>query len=672
MVAINTKQERENKDNMEKRIGVYVCHCGSNIAGYLDVEKVAEFAGTLDSVVIARHYSFMCSDPGQDLIKQDIKELNLNRVLVCSCSPTMHLRTFRETCQDAGLNPFHCDMATIRELCSWVHSHDPQLATEKAMALVAEGVRRVSYSNPLEIKFAPVNPNTLVVGAGIAGIQAALEIAGSEHKVYLLEREPSIGGHMAQLDKTFPYLESAAEMLNPRMAEVASSEYIELMPYSEVVEVSGYIGNFHVKVKKKARFVDETKCNGCGECWEKCPVEVDSEFDLGIRKRKAIYTPFTEAVPNIPVIDRENCTHFQNGGCSTCEEVCPTKAIDFNQEDEIVEMEAGAIVVSTGYDVFDPTPIYQYGYKRFDNVITSLEFERMVNNNDGNIVLKDGSTPKSVAIVHCVGSRDKNYHEYCSRVCCMYSLKYSQLIKENTGADVYQMYIDMRCFGKGQEEFYQQASEAGVNFIRGKVGQITDITQEDEEKWKLIVVCEDSLLGTMIRVPVDLVILSVAMEPRADTDEVARVFLLGRTADGFFLERHPKLDPVGTMIDGVYAVGCCQAPKDIPDTVSQAIGAGARALALISKGKVEMEAATAYVDEEICSGCGYCEAICAYSAVEVDPKTRIAKVNEAICKGCGACAVNCPSKAMQIKNFGPKQILDMIDTATKEYAGLAS
>ena len=657
---------------MEKRIGVYVCHCGSNIAGYLDCEKVAEFAQKLDSVVIARHYSFMCSDPGQDLIKNDIKELGLTHVLVCSCSPTMHLRTFREACQDAGLNPFRCEMATIRELCSWVHSHDPQLATEKAMRLVAEGVRRVSHRDSLDIKFAPVNPNTLIVGAGIAGIQAALEIAGSEHKVYLVEKEPSIGGRMAQLDRTFPYLESASDMLIPRMEAVASSEFIELIPYSEVIDVSGYIGNYKVKIKKKARYVDETKCNGCGDCWAKCPVEVDSEFDLGTKKRRAIYTPFPQAVPNIPVIDREHCTHFLSGECQACQEVCPTKAIDFEQEDEIVEIEVGAIVISTGYDVFDPSPIYQYGYKRFDNVITSLEFERMVSNSDGNIVLKDGSTPQSVAIVHCVGSRDRNYHEYCSRVCCMYSLKYAHLIKEKTGAEVYQMYIDMRCFGKNQEEFYKQASESGVNFIRGKVGQITDITQEDEEKGKLIVVCEDSLLGTMIRVPIDLVILSVAMEPRADTEDMSRVFLLSRTADGFYLERHPKLDPVGTMLDGVYTVGCCQGPKDITDTVAQATGAAARALELIAKGKVEMEAATAQVDEEICSGCGYCEAVCAYSAVEVDPRTKLAKVNEAICKGCGACAVNCPSKAMQLKNFGPKQILDMIDTATKEYAGLAS
>jgi len=659
---------------MKRRIGVFVCHCGSNIAGYLDVEKLTEFAQTLDSVVVARHYSFMCSDPGQDLIKQDIKDFNLDGVLVCSCSPTMHLRTFREACQDAGLNPFLCEMASIRELSAWVHSHDPEAATKKAMRLVADGVRRVSFRDPLQIDYAPVNSVTLVVGGGIAGIQTALEIARSEHKVYLIEKESSIGGHMAQLGVTFPNLESAVDILAERMAMVEASEFIELLTYSEVADVSGYIGNFKVMINKKPRSVDIEKCNGCDECREKCPVEVDSEFDLGMTKRKAIYRSFPQAVPAVPVIDRENCTHFLTGECNVCQEVCPKKAVDYEEEEEIIELECGNIIVATGYDVFNPSAMIQYGYTKYDNMITSLEFERLTSPTGptgGNITLKDGSTPQSVAIVHCVGSRDENYHDYCSRICCTYSLKYAQLIKEKTGAEVYQMYIDMRCFGKGQEEFYKKASESGVSFIRGKVARVTDVTLPEEEPGKLIVVGEDTLLGSMIRVPVDMVILSVAMEPRADIDEVARIFLLTRSADGFFLERHPKLDPVGTMLDGIYSVGCCQGPKDIVDTVAQATGAAARALALIAKGSVEMEAATAYVDEEVCSGCGYCEAICAYSAVEVNPRTKIAVVNEAVCKGCGACTVNCPSKAMQLKNFGPKQLLDVIDEATKEYAEIA-
>lgn len=659
---------------MEKRVGVYVCHCGTNIAGYLDVEKLRAYAESLDYVVIARDYTFMCSDPGQDLIKDDIKELGLNRILVCSCSPNLHMRTFRDACSAAGLNPHLCEMATIREHCSWVHSHDEDAATEKAMALVAAGVSRVLYQTALEQKFAPVKADTLVVGGGVAGIQTALEIARSEHRVFVVEREPSIGGRMVQLGKTFPYLEPAVGILAPRMEELAANEYVELLTYSEVSELSGYIGNFTATVNRKARSVDAAKCDSCGDCWEKCPVEVPDEFNRGLSQRKAIYRMFPEAIPSTPVIDRANCSHFNGGDCTICQDVCPRKAIDYEQADEELEIEAAAVIVATGYDTFDPTPIAQYGYGRFDNVYTSAEVERLLAENGptgGEVVLRDGSTPRSVAIIHCVGSRDTNYHEYCSRLCCMYSLKYARLLKEKLGANVYQMYIDMRCFGKGHEEFYKKASNEGVNFIRGKVGQVTDITQDDEEKGKLIVICEDTLLGSMIRVPVDMVILSVAIEARADTDELARKFLLGRSADGFFMERHPKMDPVGTMLDGVFAVGCCQGPKDIVDTVSQATGAAARAIEMISKGRVAMEAATALVDEEVCSGCGYCEAICAYSAVQVDPVTKLAVVNEAICKGCGACAVNCPSKAMQLKNFSPQQLFDVIETATKEYAGLA-
>ena len=439
-----------------------------------------------------------------------------------------------------------------------------------------------------------VSPEVLVVGAGIAGIQAALDIADSEHKVYLVEREPSIGGHMIQLDKTFPTLDCSSCITTPKMSQVGSHKYIELMTYSEVVEVSGQVGHFKVRIKKKARYVDETKCTGCGTCQEKCPWRAGNEFDIRLSKRKAIYTPFPQAVPNIPVIDRERCAYFQTGKCRVCVKFCPTGAIDFEQTDQVIEVEVGSIIVATGFDIFDPSLITQYGYGRFDNVITGFEFERLVSSTGptgGNIVLKDGSTPQSAAIIHCVGSRDENYHEYCSRVCCMYSLKHAHQIKEKTGAEVYQMYIDMRCFGKGYEEFYKRVSDEGTNFVRGKTAKVTDIALSDEEKGKLIVIGEDTLLGSIIRVPVDMVILSVAMEPRADADEVARLFSLERGADGFFLEKHHKIDPFGTLVEGIYVAGCCQGPKDIPDTVSHAIGATAKALALIAKSEVEAEVA---------------------------------------------------------------------------------
>jgi len=605
----------------------------------------------------------MCSDPGQELIKKDIRELGLNRVVVASCSPTMHETTFRRACHEVGVNQYLFEMANIREHCSWV-TEDKQEATEKAKALVSAAVRRVYYHQPLQSREVTVNADTLVVGGGIAGIQAALKIADSEHKVYLVEKEPSIGGHMAQLDKTFPTLDCSACILTPKMTMVGSHPYIELMTYSEVEEVSGYIGNFKVKIKKRARYVDEDKCTGCGLCQTKCPSKVDSEFDAGIGKRKAIYTPFPQAVPNIPVIDKEHCIYFLKGKCRLCEKICEAKAIDFEQEDQIIEVEVGAIILATGFNVFDPTPIYQYGYKRFDNVITSLEFERMVNSagpTDGEIVLKDGSHPESIGIIHCVGSRDEKYHEYCSRVCCMYSMKLAHLIKEHTAAEVYEFYIDIRSFGKGYEEFYNRVLNEGAIFIRGRPAEITNIAEKPEEEGNLIIQFEDTLIGRQRRLPVDMIILSVALEPQPDAEAVARLFNISRSADGFFLERHPKLDPVATMTDGIFVAGCCQSPKDIPDTVAQASAAAAEALAMISKGRVEIEAATAVINESICSGCQTCKLVCPFGAISFEEEKEVCRVNEALCKGCGACVSGCPSDAITLNHFTNEQIVAQME-----------
>ncbi|MFC1937539.1 FAD-dependent oxidoreductase [Chloroflexota bacterium] len=646
------------------RIGVYICHCGSNIAGKVDVKEVALFAQGLPSVVIAKDYIYMCSDPGQNLIKKDIEEYGLNRVVVASCSPMLHEHTFRQAAEDAGLNPYLFEMANIREHCSWV-TEDAKSATEKAKALVSAAVRRVFYHQPLEVREVPVTPGVLVVGGGIAGIQAALEIAKAGHKVYLVEREPSIGGHMAQFDKTFPTLDCASCIFTPLLSAVGQHPNIELMTYSDVEEVSGYIGNFKAKIRKRARYVDEDKCTSCLVCVEKCPWKAVSEFDEGLTQRKAIYTPFAQAIPNIPVIDTEHCIYFLKGTCRACEKFCDAGAIDFEQKDKEVEVEVGAIIVATGYDVFDPSVMSHYGYGRYDNVVTALQFERMCNASGptaGGILLKNGSAPKNVAIIHCVGSRDKNYHEYCSRVCCMYSLKYSHLIKEKIeDAEVYQFYIDMRCFGKGYEEFYERLSNEGVNFIRGKVAQVTDRAVTEEEQEKLVVIAEDSLMGAVIRVPVDMVILSTALQARSDTETVARLFNISRSADGFFLERHPKLDPVATTTDGTFVVGCAQGPKDIPDTVAQASAAAARALAMISKGSVEIEAATAIIDEELCSACRICNLLCPYNAISFDEEKKVSRINEALCKGCGVCVAACPSAAITGRHFTKEQIMAQIE-----------
>ena len=449
------------------------------------------------------------------------------------------------------------------------------------------------------------------------------------------------------------------------MASVRSHEDIEMMTYSEVVEVSGYVGNFKVKIKKRPRYVDEIKCTGCGVCRDKCPAKTSNEFDAGMGIRKAIYTPFPQAVPNIPVIDREHCTFFLKGKCRACEKFCEAKAIDFEQKEKIVEVDVGSIILTTGFDSFDPSTIAQFGYGRFDNVYTGVQFERMSNASgptNGKLMLKDGSTPKSVAILHCVGSRDKNYHEYCSRVCCMYSLKFSHIIREKIhDAEIYQLYIDLRCFGKGYEEFYNRLQEEGVNFIRGRAGEVTNVAEKPEEKGKLIVLCEDTLVGRQRRIPVDMVVLSTGLEPRADAGATAKLFSISRSADGFFLEKHPKLDPVATNTDGVFIAGCCQGPKDIPDTVAQAAAAAARVLSVISKGKVEMEATTSVVDDKLCSGCKTCIDLCPYKAIIFDDVKKLANINEALCKGCGTCAAACPAGAIVSKHFTTEQILAQIE-----------
>jgi heterodisulfide reductase subunit A len=662
----------------EPRIGVYICHCGSNIAGTVDVEDVAKFAAGLEGVKVSRAYRFMCSDPGQEMIKKDIRELGLNRIVVAACSPTMHEPTYRRVLQDAGLNPYFFEMANIREHCSWV-TEDKDKATEKAKALVAAAVKRVAYNQPLETRQSPVNPATLIVGGGIAGIQAALKIADSGNKVYLVEKNGSIGGHMAQLDKTFPTLDCSACILTPKMTLAGSHKNIQLLTYSEIAEVAGYVGNFKVKIRKKARYVDLSKCTGCGNCSTLCPTLVPDEFEQGMAKRKAIYKPFAQAVPNKVLIDAEHCLHIKGMAtgkdvCRLCQKGnpkknivgCETGAIDFSQKDEIIEVEVGAILITTGYDLFDPSIVKQYGYGRLDNVLNSLEFERLVNSagpTGGHIKLKDGKEPESIAIIHCVGSRDEKYHEYCSRVCCMYSMKFAHLIREHTKAEVYEFYIDIRSFGKGYEEFYNRVLEEGTVFLRGKPAEVTNVTETPAEKGKLVVQFEDTLVGRQRRIPVDMVVLSCGVEPSRDAAQIARLFNISRSADGFYLEKHPKLDPVATMTDGIFIAGCCQGPKDIPDTVAQASAAAAEALSMIARGTVEIEAATAVINEKLCTGCQLCKNICPYSAISYDDKKRVCKVNEALCKGCGACSGGCPSDAISLNHYTNEQILAQMDGA---------
>ncbi|MBU8909925.1 MAG: FAD-dependent oxidoreductase [Desulfobacterales bacterium] len=1122
------------------KIGFYVCHCGLNIASKVDVEAVRDYVATLEGIEVSRDYKFMCSDPGQSMIEKDIRELKLNRVVVASCSPRLHGKTFMETCRRAGLNPYYFQMSSVREQVSWV-TEDRDLATQKAKHLVTAAIQRVKFHTHLETKTSEVNPDVVIIGGGIAGMQASIDIGSSGHKAYLIEKDSTIGGHMLQFDKTFPTLDCAACIGTPKMVEVAQESNIELLSFSEVTNVSGFIGNFTLDVRQKSRYINEDLCTGCGECAQVCPVSIPNPWDMGMASRKAIGRAFPQAIPitfniekkdtapcrltcpaginvqgyvqligqkkydqaaqlvmekapfpgvlgrvcphpceaecrrklvdkpiaikelkrfaadranleikDIPeIIDRKekiavigagpagltaayflrlkgyqvtvfeklsvpggmlktgipdfrlpadvldgeinyilahgisimtntafgsditlesltkegfdavflssgahesltlglegedstkgvidaisflrdinlgqktecgkkviivgggnvaidaarcakritdcevsiiyrrtrqempayeeeiigaleenvevltltapmkiisengrvtgieciknelgemdesgrrrpvnisgsefmiecdtlipaigqktdmswadsmpsleitkynrikahsttlqtsldnvfaggdmvtgpatvieaiaqgrkaaigidnfinrietdqenNDTGHENEinqgvngenyadiplntlveervlvqhvdpekrvhsfeeveatlteeqavkeaqrclNCATCCEcmecinVCEAKAIDHFMKEETVQINAGSIILATGYDTLEPSPLKQFGYGRFANVFSALEFERLSNATGptgGKILMRDTNNkfteqPKSVAIVHCIGSRDVNYHEYCSRVCCMYALKYTHLIKEKVGHDtkVYDFYIDMRCFGEGYEEFYQRCQEEGTIFVRGKVAQITDKAQDTSEQGKLIAIAEDTLLGELVRVPVDMVILCTAVQAREDAGDVGRVFGVNQGADGFFLEEHPKLGPLNTATEGVFLCGCCQKPMDIPDTVSQASGAAVKALALATKGRVDIAPTISWIDPDICIGCKTCISLCPYTAIEFDERRQVSVVNEAICKGCGSCSGVCPSGAAQSRHFTKKQI----------------
>lgn len=643
-----------------KRIGVFICHCGINIASTVDIEEVKSALKNYPGVVHIEDYKYMCSDPGQDLVRTRIKEKNLDGVVIAACSPTLHENTFRNAVAVVGMNPYNCEIANIREQCSWVHP-DKKIATPKAIRIIKAIIEKTRLDEALEPITVPVTRKALVIGAGIAGMQAAINIANSGYEVILVEREPSIGGHMAQLSETFPTLDCSQCILTPKMVEVSQNKNITLMTYSEVVDVSGFVGNFKVKIKQKAAFVDWDKCNGCGICIEKCPTKVDSEFDQKLGKRKAIYKPFPQAVPNKVVIDKVNCLYFRTGKCQICKRLCPLDAIDYEQKDKIIEEEVGAIVVATGYKLYEITNIEEYGKGALPDVIDGLTFERLLSASGptGGEIRRpsDGKVPKEVVFIQCVGSRDpENHFPYCSRICCMYTVKHAMLYKHRVpDGQPYIFYMDIRAGGKAYEEFVQRAVEEDeVIYLRGRVSKIYS------EDGKVVVCGTDTLASKNIEIRADLVVLAMAIRPAEGIEQLAKLLKIQIDSNGFLSEAHPKLRPVESLSTGIYLAGCAQAPRDIPDTVAQASGAASMVGSLFATEKLYHEPIIAGVDEDICSGCGVCISVCPYDARELDPEKKVAKVNEVLCEGCGACSAACPSGAAQQKNFTDNQLNRMV------------
>ena len=651
-------EENKQEATEEPKIGVYTCHCGINIGGVVDIEAVKEYAATLPNVVISEEYKYFCSDPGQDMIQQDVKAGKVNRVVVAACSPRLHEPTFRRCIREAGLNQFLFEFANIREHDSWVHMDEPEPATEKAKDLVRMAVAKARLLEPLEAEKVAVDNKALVIGGGVAGIQSALDLADMGFKTYLVEKQPTIGGRMAQLDKTFPTLDCSMCILAPKTVDAGKHENIELISFAEVKEVHGYIGNFQVVIEKKPRYVIEDICTGCGSCSEVCPIEMPNYFDEGMGMVKATYIPFPQAVPLVATIDKDYCID-----CKLCDQACGNGAIDHDQKAERIEIDVGTIIVATGYDPYDPTEKKEWSYADAENVITGLELERLINASGPTMgkVLKpsDGEKPKSVAFIQCVGSRDAQIDKpYCSRVCCMYAMKNAQLIKDKMpDTDVAIYYMDIRAFGKGFEEFYQRSQEKyGIKFIRGRPANV--LVNPDDT---LSIRAEDSLLGKVTEYNYDMVVLSVGLQPPEGAEELRQTIGLSKSADGFLMEAHPKLRPVDTLTDGVYLAGVSQGPKDIPDAVAQASGAAARAAIPMVKGEVEIEPIVAVVNSDVCGGCEVCLELCPFGAIE--RKDEKAAINIALCKGCGTCVGACPSGAMDQQHFRTGQIFAQIEAA---------
>lgn len=667
-----------------ERIGVFVCHCGTNIAGTVDVAKVAEELGKVNGVVYSTHYTYMCSSAGQKMIEDKIHELNLTGVVLCSCSPRMHEKTFRSCAERAGLNAYKVEVANIREQCSWVMKEMGD-ATEKAIALGKAAVAKTILDTPLIEGETPMTKRALVIGGGIAGITAALDIADAGFPVDIVEKDYTVGGKMAKLDKTFPTLDCASCIVTPKMTEVSQNPNIRILSYSEVAGVKGYIGNFEVDIKRHPRYVDEAKCTGCGACIEKCPnKKVPNAFNLNLNNRKAIDIPFAQAVPKVAAISADYCLHIKgmkNGKdnvCGFCEKACAAGAINFHQEETMLTEKYGAIIVATGYNPISLEKFDEYAYSQSPDVVSSLEFERLCNASgptNGHLLRpSDGKEPKNIVFVQCVGSRcsadSTKGHEYCSKICCMYTAKHAILTRDHyPDTNITVFYIDVRTPGKNFDEFYRRAVEQyGVHYIKGQVGKVTPLSDGT-----LDVQGSDLILNRQVHIKADMVVLAASIEADKSARPLATMLTTSMDNNDFFLEAHAKLRPVESPTAGIFLAGCCQGPKDIPETVAQSSGAAAKAICLLVKDKLKNNPCTANPNENACNGCGQCANVCPYGAISYIEKDfrgpnrttitrRVSQVNKAMCHGCGACTVACPSGAMDLLGFSNKQILAEVDS----------
>jgi heterodisulfide reductase subunit A len=646
-----------------KKLGVFICHCGVNIAGTVDVKKVAEEIRRLEDVVHSVDYIYMCSEPGQQLIREAIAEKNLEGVVVACCSPNMHENTFRKAVKSQGMNPYLCEIANIREQCSWVHQKEKKQATQKALEIIMATLEKVRRNEELEPISVPINRKVLVIGGGIAGISACLDLANGGYEVILVEKEQALGGHMVQLSKTFPDLDPAFTKIISLIKEIEIHPKIHLYCYSELEDIKGYIGNFELVIRKKSTYVDWGKCNNCGSCIKNCPVEFPSIFERGLGLRKAVDLLYPSSIPNKPVINRNHCLFFIDQSCKKCKEICPEDAIDFNCQDELISENAGAVVVSTGYELFPKEELGEYGYGEIPDVIDGLAFERIVSPNGptkGRIIRpSDKRVPKEMVFIQCVASRDPDrYMPYCSRVCCMYTAKQAKLYKEQVpDGQAYVFYMDIRSDSKGYEEFLQKTiEEEGILYLRGRVSRVF------KEDGKVKVLGVDTLTGRMVEISADMVVLATAIIPSKGIKELASRLRATVDKHGFLTEAHIKLYPVESSTKGIFLAGCGQGPKDISDTVSQALATASKIQALLSGEQLLQDPLIAFVDEEICSGCGICVEICPYEAREIDKRKGISVVHNALCQGCGACISACPNFACELRNSSSKQILRMVDT----------